>query len=229
MNTRGLIFDGPGVLYDASLWRRWLLKLLTRMGLHTHYDVFYRTWDYEYAGAVLAGQRSWRCALESFLRSAGLSQCQVDEVIPALRAKRNQFEADLRPMPGVTGTLAALEAGGFRLAVAADTEATGEEFNGRLRRLGIARRFAGAISSTEIGHVMPSPAVYLAALAAVELPPDEVAFVSALPEHISGAKQMGLTTVAVDCELADEADYHVERICQLVESFAAVPMARLAG
>lgn len=229
MNTRGLIFDGPGVLYDTSLWRRWLLKLLTRMGLHTHYDVFFRTWDYEYAAAVLSGRRSWRSALESFLRSAGLSQCQIDEVIPALRAVRNQFESDLRPMPGVTGTLAALQAGGFRMAVAANTEATAEEFSSRLRRLGIAMRFAGSISSTEIGHVMPSPEVYLAALAVVELPPDEAAFVSALPDHISGAKKMGFTTVAVDCDLADEADCHVERICQLVDSFAAMPMARLAG
>jgi FMN phosphatase YigB (HAD superfamily) len=229
MNTRGFIFDGPGVLYDSSLWRRWLLKLLTRLGMHTHYDVFYRTWDYEYAAAVLAGRRSWRSALESFLRSAGLTPCQIDEVIPALRAVRNQIEADLRPMPGVTGTLAVLEASGFRMAVAADTEATAAEFNGRLKRLGIAERFAGAVSSTEVGDVMPSSAVYFAALAAIGLPPDQVAFVSALPEHISGAKQMGLSTVAVDCDLTGEADCHVERICQLVESFGAVPMHRRAG
>lgn len=33
--TLGLLFDMGDVLYDATVWRRWLLQLLHKMGLHT--------------------------------------------------------------------------------------------------------------------------------------------------------------------------------------------------
>jgi len=36
----GLVFEMANVLYDASLWRRWLFKLLTRFGVQSSYNSF---------------------------------------------------------------------------------------------------------------------------------------------------------------------------------------------
>jgi hypothetical protein len=43
-----LVIDLCGVLYDNSEWKRWLLGLVTRMGLHTHYAPFFRVWEREF-------------------------------------------------------------------------------------------------------------------------------------------------------------------------------------
>jgi FMN phosphatase YigB (HAD superfamily) len=217
-NLRGVIFDAPGLLYDSSLWRRWLLNLLTRMGMHTHYDVFYDIWDHEFACNVQAGRCKWRDALELFLRSAGVSQAQIDEVIPALRAKRKQFELDMRPLPGVVETLQSIHQQGYRMAAAADTTSTAAELGCKLERLGIHGRFDCVISSIDVGHAMPEPAAYIASLVVLDLRPDEVAFVSSLPSHVVGAKNFGMKIVGVDCEL-EEADAHVERFSQLTGCF----------
>jgi HAD superfamily hydrolase (TIGR01509 family) len=214
--VRGLVLDAPGLLFDDSLWRRWLLKLLMHMGLHTHYDVFYRTWDYEFASDVQAGRCKWHDALEKFLLSAGLSRAQIDEIIPALRAQRKQFESNLRPMPGVVETLQSLRQQQYRIAFTADTTSTVAELVGQLDRLGLYSSSDSVISSIDIGHAMPEAAAYIAALIVLDLRPDEVAFVSSLPVHLVGAKRFGMNVVAVDCELVAEADVHFEQFSQLI-------------
>ena len=52
---RGLLFDACNVLYDDTAWRRWLLRLLTRLGLRTEYAPFFRIFDHDYLDAVYRG------------------------------------------------------------------------------------------------------------------------------------------------------------------------------
>ena len=40
-NVRGLVFDMGDVLFDATVWRRWLLQQLQRMGLQAGYRSFF--------------------------------------------------------------------------------------------------------------------------------------------------------------------------------------------
>jgi len=65
----GLLFDVGGVLYDDTVWSRWLLKLLTRLGLHTSYTPFFRVWQREYLQRVTCGELEYWQALRLFLRS----------------------------------------------------------------------------------------------------------------------------------------------------------------
>src|SRR3569623_1380083 len=75
------------VLYDATLWRRWLLRLLQRMGLHTQYRTFFKIWDVEFLNEVHCGRREYSEAFQAFLLSAGLSRGQIDEVEAARQAR----------------------------------------------------------------------------------------------------------------------------------------------
>ena len=51
--VRGVLFDLGNVLYDDTMWRRWMLRLLQHLGLQTHYRGFCRVWDREHSGCGL--------------------------------------------------------------------------------------------------------------------------------------------------------------------------------
>ena len=106
----GLLFDAGDVLYDDTVWRRWLLQVLARLGLHTNYRSFYHVWKHDFLDDVHRGRREFCEAFQAFLLSVGLSRAQVDEVESACQAKRNQWEASARPLPGVKSTLTKLQA-----------------------------------------------------------------------------------------------------------------------
>ena len=68
------------ILYDDTDWRRWLLRLLTKLGLRTEYGPFFRIFDRDYLDAVYRGQQPFNDAMDAFFISAGLSPGQADEV-----------------------------------------------------------------------------------------------------------------------------------------------------
>src|SRR5688572_25399314 len=121
----GLVFDMGDVLFDATVWRLWLLQLLHRMGLQTGYRTFYDVWDREYLDEVHRGRRDYAEAFDSFLRAGGLTRSQIDEVNAASQIRKSRLEDDVQPFPGVRSTLARLHAGGFRMAVLSDSESSG--------------------------------------------------------------------------------------------------------
>ena len=53
---RGLLLDACNILYDDTAWRRWLLRLLMRLGLRTEYGPFFRIFDRDYLDAVYRGR-----------------------------------------------------------------------------------------------------------------------------------------------------------------------------
>ena len=87
------------VLFDATLWQRWLWHLVSRMGAAANYDDFCRTWDLKYLPDVYRGRRERAEAFEAFLLSVGLARGQVDEVQAGLDAG----EGTLVPISGKGG------------------------------------------------------------------------------------------------------------------------------
>ena len=75
-----LLFDLADVIYDASMWQRWLLQLLGRLGLHTHYRAFFRAFETEHLVEVYLGKREYWDALGDYLRAVGMTSGQIDEV-----------------------------------------------------------------------------------------------------------------------------------------------------
>ncbi len=163
----GLVFDAGDVLYDATAWRRWLLQLLARLGLHTNYRCFWHVWDHEFLVPVHRGQRDFREAFRHFLLAVGLNAAQIDEIERACHGRRHQWEANVRLLPGVRSTLARLKAVGLPMIVLSDSEHTGEELGGRLERLGLKDVFVEVITSVDLGHTKPEAACYRAALRAM--------------------------------------------------------------
>ncbi len=213
----GLIFDMGDVLYDTTVWRRWLLRILARLGIHSGYREFFHLWDRAYLPAVHCGRCTFDDAFRRFLSAAGLSAAQVDEVAAACHARRRAVEAEARPLPGVRSTIARLHAAGVPMAVLSDTDRPGESLRAQTDRFGLQGAFRAVISSLDLRRIKPDPAAYLAALAALELPARQVAFVGHDSEELRGAAEVGLVTVAFNYDPEARADVFLARFDGLLE------------
>lgn len=215
--VRGLLFDMGDVLYDATVWRRWLLQILARMGIHTAYREFYRVWDRDFLVDVHCGRRDYHEAFTTFLLSLGLSRGMVDEIEAASQARRRELIATLRPLPGVRPTLCQLQASGIALAVLSDSESPAAELRQRLDKLGIDSCFQAVYSSRDLGQAKPAALGYQTALAAIRLPAHQVAFVGHDADELAGAAALGMPTVAFNYDPEVQADRYLERFEELLD------------
>lgn len=212
-----IVFDMGDVLYDATVWRRWLLKLLGQMGLHTQYRTFYGVWDREYLNDVHCGRREYREAFEAFLLAAGLTRAQIDEVEAASQPRKRELERCVRPLPGVQRTLEQLRRRGLKLGVLSDCERGADALAEFLDRLGLGGQFQAVVSSFDLDSVKPAPQNYLAACRTLGVTVERAAFVGHDQEELDGAVSAGMRSIAFNAEPDAVADAVVERFTLLVD------------
>lgn len=216
--TKALLFELGDVLYESTVWRRWLLRLLARMGLSTSYQTFFETWDEQFLSEINSGRRTLREALAMFLLDNGLAPTLVEEIVAAAAAKHKSLDDEPRLLPGVNTTLTRLAGRGLTLAISADTDQTTDEVRARLKQLGVANLFRHVVSSRDLRMAKPEPVCYLSAVTALGLRPQEVTFIGCRPAHLTGAATVGLATVSI-AGAAAPADHRLTRFDQLAELF----------
>jgi FMN phosphatase YigB (HAD superfamily) len=229
LTVEGLLFDMGDILYDATVWSRWFLQLLTRMGLHTHYRAFFRVWRRDHLVEVNCGRRDHWEALRDFLRSFGLTPAHIDEILAAGHTRYAELTEWVRPLPGVPATLARLSALGLEMAAINNCDCSAVQLSDKLERMDLRRFFPTIVSSIDLKSVMPNPANYRAALAAMSLPPEKVAFVGHNAEELAGARTIGMPTIAFNFEPEAVADIYLERFDQLLQAIDYPAKQALAG
>ncbi|MEK6247890.1 MAG: HAD hydrolase-like protein [Planctomycetales bacterium] len=228
VDIQGWIFETHNVLFDATVWQRWLLHLLSRMGLHTHYNLFFRVWELEFAPQVYTGQVDFQDALSEFLTAAGMSSSHVNEVILTMRAKQKDLFSGQRPLMGVVETIAEIAKSKCPLAVSADTSLDSTELRNELANFGLTSCFSIIETSRETGYLKPAPQSYMRIVSAMNVPAESVAFVGHDEHHLCGAAALGLQTVAFDCP-DFEATCHVTRFAEMAELVPLPVAIRRAG
>lgn len=218
-NVSGLVFDMGDVLIDATAWRLWLLQLLGRLGLHAGYRSFFDIWDRDYLDAVHRGERDYGEAFEAFLRDAGLTRGQIDEIVAASSVRKRELESEVRPFPGVRPTLERLRRSGIRLAVLSDSESPAVAIAARLERLGLGGLFGAVVSSADLKLTKPAPAAYAAALRGLDLAAVQTAFVGHDAEELRGARRAGLRCIAFNFDRDASADVFLGRFDELSTLF----------
>lgn len=216
MNVSGLLFDMDDVLYDATMWHRWLLQLLGRLGLHTHYRAFFCVWEREFLSEVYCGRRDYWDALRDFLQSSGLSRGQIDEVLAAGHARRRELQDSIRPLPGVLATIAKLHGMCVPMGILCNASCAAERLQRMLHTLGLGDRFQTVVSSFDLGCAKPAPRAYSEALNSLGLPAEQVAFVGHCAVELSGAKRAGMATIAFNHDADAVADRYVQRFDELL-------------
>jgi len=211
-----LLFEFDNVLCDATHWQRWLWQVLSRVGVQRDFDSFSRIWQRGYLVEVHRGGRGFAEALRMFLVDWGLPAGQIDELEHASTARHREMVDHLRPLPGVASTLGRLADAGITLAILANSEWTAEELNERLELLGLGGRFRTVLSSRDMGCLKPELACYASALDVLGLPPQSVGFVGCAAEHLQGAFDVGLRTVAVNCQASQAVNHCLRHFEELV-------------
>lgn len=218
-NIRGLVFDMGDVLFDATVWRRWLLQQLQRMGLQASYRSFFDVWDREYLDAVHRGERDYAEAFQTFLRDTGLTNCQIDEILLASNRCKREVEQDARPFSGVRQTLERLKAVGIRMAVLTDSESPAAAIEARLVKLGIGSYFSAVVSSADLKQTKPARVCYATAVERLRLTPAQTAFVGHDNDELVGARRAGLAVVAIHYERGAAAEVYLRRFDGLLSLF----------
>lgn len=214
----GLLLDVAGVLYDDTIWSRWLFKLLTRIGLHTNYIPFFRVWEREFGPRIKRGEFDYWQALGAFLRSAGLSKGQIDEVEAAGHARQREFETNLLPLPGVVHSLTRLQRMGIQLTILSGGHLTAAQLADRLSRLGLARFVGTVLTEMELNQARPNESCFDVAVAVSGLPREQLCYVGRSAPALAGATVAGLRTVAVNYDEDAEADVFLGHFEQLLDS-----------
>jgi phosphoglycolate phosphatase-like HAD superfamily hydrolase len=225
---RGLLFEASDILYDDTSWRRWLLRLLMRLGLRAEFAPFFRVFDRDYLHDVNCGRRDFDDAVNAFLMAVGLSQGQAEEACRALQSYRLRAEADYRPLTGVRETLAQLCDASVTLGVLSNSERTGDALRQRLAALLGDLPWSAIISSRDLGVSMPAPTCYQSALAATKLTSAETAFIGRDASELQGAMRQGLTTVAFNADADAHADVYLQRFENLLELTRFSPARKAA-
>lgn len=144
--------------------------------------------------------------------AAGLPESVAEEAFVAFMEQRNSVElfADVLP------TL-----GHLRRSHALATLSNG---NADLERIGIAKHFSVTLNAIAVGAAKPDPRCFAALAAALDLPPDAIAYVGDDPRvDVGGARAAGMQTVWVNRtgrpwpDDAQRAHYEVRSLTELVE------------
>ncbi len=214
----GLLIDLCGVLYDDSVWRRWLFKLVQHVGLHTTYTPFFRTWQSDYLVRVKRQELDYWQAFRLFLRSAGLTSGQIDEVEAASHARYRQYETEILPLPGVIHVLTRLTELGIQLTLLSSAHFSLSEVHARLKRLGLASYFQSVLSVPEMWRQFPGRPAFQLAVEATGLVPSQLGFIGRDTAMLAEAGAVGLRRIAVNYDDDAVADILIGSIDQLLDA-----------
>ncbi|MCA9174005.1 MAG: HAD family hydrolase [Planctomycetales bacterium] len=224
-----LLIELCGVLYDDSCWRRWMLQLLTRMGVSTQYAAFYQTWEQEHFGRVCAGEMDYWQGMRAFLRSVGMPPGLLNEACAAGQSRRKQWERSIRPLPTVVDTLRLLQQSDVPVAVIAHASFSRQTAQRKLRELGLIRHVTGGVHATaDLGKAGRFGSRFRVATECLSLPPERIVYVGCGRLAIEQALDDGLRCFGFNTDLTTLP-------CELLDNFAslgelcALPARRLAG
>jgi putative hydrolase of the HAD superfamily len=124
---------------------------------------------------------------------------------------------DVAFFEGAQSTLIALKDKGFLLGIVTDTAHSVQAKLSWFERGGIGHVWDSIISSKEVGARKPDPKIYRAVLDQLGIQGHEAVFVGHKASELSGAKALGMKTIAFNYEQDAEADYYLEKFSDLLE------------
>jgi HAD superfamily hydrolase (TIGR01509 family) len=141
------------------------------------------------------------------------------EAIAARRRRRKEELAAVQPlMPGVAAYLDDAARLGLRLGVASSSPRAWVASH--LHRLGVAGRFESIVTADDVARVKPAPDLYLAAVSALGVQPQQAIALEDAPNGLLAAKRAGLLAVAVPTPLTerlplDDADLRITLLADM--------------
>jgi FMN phosphatase YigB (HAD superfamily) len=219
-----VLFACENVLYDATVWERWLVRLLRHVQVQIDRESFGRHWGQEFLPEVHCGHREFDEAFRDYLRQLGLARGLIDEVAAASQGRRHEFLREARPLPNIRQTVLALTQQGLALGLLADCDLGAAELERHLTRLGFGGRFQFLLSSVELGHTKSDPDGYRAAAVRFGRPAQRIAFVGSHADHLATAARLGMPTIAFNYDDVARADLYLRQFDELIAILKTWPL-----
>lgn len=224
-SVQAVIFDVDGTLVDSERdgHRVAFNEAFTAAGLPYH-------WDVEGYGELLT-VTGGRRRIAGFLTGRGHPPEEADSLAAQLHSdKTRRFVTLVRdgavaPRPGATRLVAELRAAGIRVAVA--TTGTRDWVLPLLDHAFGEDAFELVLTGSDVPLLKPDPAVYLAALSALGLDPDDGCAVEDSANGVTAARRAGLACLAVTNDYTAGQDFHGAGA--VVDGFGPTPPARQVG
>ncbi len=214
MMIRGLIFDFDGLILDTEVpdFASWQ-EIYAAHGC----ELAFETWS--------GGIGTTKFAFDPFENLQMLAGRPLDrEAIRAQRRKRYIAMNEAQPiLPGVEAYLADARRLGLMIGVASSS--TRDWVGSHLTRLGLHAHFACVKCSDDVRNTKPDPELYLLALEALGLAPEEAIALEDSPHGVAAAKQAGMFCVAVPNPLTSRLD--LSRADLRLNSLADLPLEQL--
>ncbi len=214
MSKKALIFDVGDILYDASVWRKWLALELHSRGLDVTYTRLVEAWE-SLLVDVYKGNAEYWSRFRTLMQQFALPESELDEMEKTARQKGREVQVDRVPMPQVPETLSNLFRRGIRLCALSDTESGEAGIRKTLNQLGIESYFHAVVSSADIGHAKPEPAAFDYAIEKTGLPKFDCAFVAHDIDELQGAQAHDLYAIAYNYHPDAPADIYISDFSQL--------------
>jgi len=208
---RALIFDAGDVLYFRPQRGVGFANFLKELGLEVSPDHAQRKKAIEYQ--AYRGQITHDEYREAVVGIYGITQPeQVARGKQALIAD----DDNVTFFEGVPETLRALKEQGFLLAIVTDTANSISAKLSWFERGGFGHVWDSIISSMDIGTRKPDPEIYQAALRQLGLTPDQAVFVGHRASELTGARSVGMKTVAFNYDKDASADFFIGKFSDLL-------------
>ncbi len=204
MTLKAALFDAGDVLYHRPRRRIALTAFLEERGLRP-----LPAGDPEaltLKRRAHAGQISRNEYFDAILGLCGLSDRSQ---YPEGRRVMDAAQIDVEFFAGVSETLHRLKQAGIRLGVVTNTHDSTECKRQWFSKVGIDTLWDSFATSCELRLCKPEPGIYLAALAPLDLYPEDAAFVGHAAAELAGAKSLGMTTVAFNGDNESVTGDHV--------------------
>ena len=213
---KALIFDVGDILYDASLWRKWLTIRLNELGVQINYEQLVETWESSLVD-VYKGRAEYWTQFRAMLKQLNVTDSNTSDLETAAKAQGKLFAAERVPMPQVPETLKQLQERQIKLVALSDNESGEVGIRKTLTQLGIEQYFDAVVSSCEIGHVKPEPAAFDFAIRATDHDKSQCGFVAHDIDELSGAQAHKLFAIGYNYHPDAPADTYIDDFSELLE------------
>ena len=213
---QAFIFDVGDILYDASVWRKWLTTELQRFGKDITYPQLVENWE-RLLVDVYKGNAEYWAKFSELMMHFGVTSEESAAIEKLAREKGQAVQVDRVPMPGVPETLSALRENDITLVALSDTESGEAGVRKTLNQLEIEKYFDAVVSSFAIGHVKPEPEAFDYAIKATGKSKSACAFVAHDIDELEGAQKHDLLAVGYNYHPDAPADFFIEDFRQLLE------------
>jgi HAD superfamily hydrolase (TIGR01509 family) len=211
---RALIFDFDGLILDTEVpdFESWQ-EIYAEHGCTLPFE----SWS--------GGIGTTNFSFNTFDYLASLVQRPLDrETLHAQHRRRYLEMVEAQAiLPGVEDTIVEAKRLGLKIGVA--SSARREWVVGHLSRLGLEAHFACVKSSNDVRNTKPDPELYLAALEALDVLPEEAIALEDSPNGVAAAKSAGMFCVAVPNALTGQLD--LSQADLQLASLADMPLEQL--